>query len=113
MRAAVTESVGTMALLERPEPSEPGPHQVVVAPEAVGICGSDYHFFAGELSEAAGGSQFPRIQGHEIGARIVAIGPGAGQSSKSASAWRSGRCRRAGTAIRAAWAAPTRATPSS
>src|SRR5690349_9843133 len=76
MRAVVTEGVGAMALLERPEPSEPGPHQVVVAPEAVGICGSDYHFFAGELSEAAGGSQFPRVQGHEIGARVVALGPG-------------------------------------
>jgi threonine dehydrogenase-like Zn-dependent dehydrogenase len=76
MRAAVTEDVGTMALLERPEPGAPGPHEVVVAPEAVGICGSDYHFFAGELSEAAGGSQFPRIQGHEVGARVVAIGPG-------------------------------------
>jgi L-gulonate 5-dehydrogenase len=76
MRAAVTESVGVMALLERPEPAEPGPHEVVVAPEAVGICGSDYHFFAGELSEAAGGSQFPRVQGHEIGARVVAVGPG-------------------------------------
>src|ERR1700759_1780734 len=75
MRAAVTESVGTMALLERPEPSEPGPHQVVVAPEAVGICGSDYHFFAGELSDAAGGSQFPRVQGHEVGASVVAVGP--------------------------------------
>jgi threonine dehydrogenase-like Zn-dependent dehydrogenase len=76
MRAAVTEGVGVMALLERPAPSEPGPHEVVVAPEAVGICGSDYHFFAGELSEAAGGSQFPRVQGHEIGARVVAVGPG-------------------------------------
>ncbi len=76
MRAAVTENVGLMALSERPEPSEPGPHEVVVAPEAVGICGSDYHFFTGELSEAAGGSQFPRIQGHEIGARVVAVGPG-------------------------------------
>jgi L-gulonate 5-dehydrogenase len=75
MRAAVTEGVGAMALLERPEPVEPGPGQVVVAPEAVGICGSDYHFFAGELSEAAGGSQFPRVQGHEVGARIVALGP--------------------------------------
>jgi threonine dehydrogenase-like Zn-dependent dehydrogenase len=74
MRAAVTEGVGAMALLERPEPSEPGPHQVVVAPEAVGICGSDYHFFAGELSEAAGGSQFPRVQGHEVGALVVAVG---------------------------------------
>jgi threonine dehydrogenase-like Zn-dependent dehydrogenase len=75
MRAAVTEGVGAMALLERPEPSEPGPHQVVVAPEAVGICGSDYHFFAGELSEAAGGSRFPRVQGHEVGARVLAVGP--------------------------------------
>jgi threonine dehydrogenase-like Zn-dependent dehydrogenase len=75
MRAAVTEGVGSMALLERPLPGEPGPGQVVVAPEAVGICGSDYHFFAGELSEEAGGSQFPRVQGHEVGARVVAVGP--------------------------------------
>lgn len=75
MRAAVTEGVGAMTVLERAEPSEPGPGQVVVAPEAVGICGSDYHFFAGELSEAAGGSQFPRVQGHEVGATVVAVGP--------------------------------------
>jgi L-gulonate 5-dehydrogenase len=65
-----------MAVVDRPEPVDPGPHEVVVAPEAVGICGSDYHFFAGELSEAAGGSQFPRVQGHEIGARVVAVGAG-------------------------------------
>jgi threonine dehydrogenase-like Zn-dependent dehydrogenase len=76
MRAAVTEGVGAMALLERPEPVAPGPGQVVVAPEAVGICGSDYHFFAGELSEAAGGSRFPRVQGHEVAARVVAVGQG-------------------------------------
>ncbi len=75
MRAAVTEGVGSMALLDRPAPGEPGPGQVVVAPEAVGICGSDYHFFAGELSEEAGGSQFPRVQGHEVGATVVAVGP--------------------------------------
>src|SRR6201996_3214915 len=75
MRAAVTEGVGSMALLERELPGEPGPGQVVVAPEAVGICGSDYHFFAGELSEEAGGSQFPRGQGHEVGASVVAVGP--------------------------------------
>jgi threonine dehydrogenase-like Zn-dependent dehydrogenase len=75
MRAAVTEGVGSMAVLERPEPSAPGPGQVVVRPEAVGICGSDYHFFLGELSDAAGGSQFPRVLGHEIGATIAALGP--------------------------------------
>jgi threonine dehydrogenase-like Zn-dependent dehydrogenase len=65
-----------MAVVDRPEPLDPGPGQVVVAPEAVGICGSDYHFFAGELSDAAGGSQFPRVQGHEVGATVVAVGPG-------------------------------------
>ena len=76
MRAAVTEGVEAMAVLERPEPTEPGPGEVVVTPEAVGICGSDYHFFLGELSPEAGGSQFPRVQGHEIGATIAAVGPG-------------------------------------
>jgi threonine dehydrogenase-like Zn-dependent dehydrogenase len=65
-----------MALLERPDPPAPGPGEVVLRPEAVGICGSDYHLFAGELSEAAGGSRFPRIQGHEVAGTIVALGPG-------------------------------------
>lgn len=76
MQAAVTEGVGAMAVVQRPEPGAPDAGQVVVAPEAVGICGSDFHYFAGELSEAAGGGTFPRIQGHEVGARIVAVGSG-------------------------------------
>jgi threonine dehydrogenase-like Zn-dependent dehydrogenase len=76
MRAAVTAGVRSMAVLDRPAPPAPDRGQVVVAPEAVGICGSDYHFFAGELSEAAGGSQFPRVQGHEVGATVVALGSG-------------------------------------
>jgi threonine dehydrogenase-like Zn-dependent dehydrogenase len=76
MRAVVTEGVGAMAVLKRPDPPAPGPGEVVVRPEAVGICGSDYHFFAGELSEAAGGSQFPRVQGHEVAGTITALGPG-------------------------------------
>ena len=65
-----------MAVVDRPEPDSPAPGYVVVAPEAVGICGSDYHFFAGELYDAAGGSQFPRVQGHEVGACWVAVGGG-------------------------------------
>jgi L-gulonate 5-dehydrogenase len=64
-----------MTVLERPDPVAPGPGEVVVAPEATGICGSDYHFFTGELSDAAGGSQFPRVQGHEVAGTIAAIGP--------------------------------------
>jgi L-gulonate 5-dehydrogenase len=75
MRAAVTEGVGSITLLDRGDPPAPGPAEVVIAPEAVGICGSDYHFFLGELSDAAGGSQFPRVQGHEVAGRITALGP--------------------------------------
>jgi threonine dehydrogenase-like Zn-dependent dehydrogenase len=76
MRAAVTEGVGRMAVLDRPGPAAPGQGEVEIRPEAVGICGSDYHFFTGELSEAAGGSQFPRVQGHELAGSITALGPG-------------------------------------
>jgi threonine dehydrogenase-like Zn-dependent dehydrogenase len=74
MYAAVTERVGSMSVVDRPEPGEPGSGEVLVAPEAVGICGSDYHFFSGHLSEGAGGNQFPRVQGHEVGAVIVGLG---------------------------------------
>src|SRR5260370_15648373 len=75
MRAVVTEGAGSMVLLEQPEPPAPGPGEVMIRPEAVGICGSDYHFFAGEMSDAAGGSQFPRVQGHELAGAITAVGP--------------------------------------
>jgi L-gulonate 5-dehydrogenase len=65
-----------MTVVDRPEPGPPPPGHVLVRTEAVGICGSDYHYFAGELSEAAGGGTFPRVQGHEVGARIAALGAG-------------------------------------
>ena len=103
-----------MALLDRPAPGEPAPGQVVVAPEAVGICGSDYHFFAGELSEEAGGSQFPRVQGHEVGATVVAVGPDSrGRLAVGQRVALLPLVTRAGSAIRAASGAPTRATTSS
>jgi threonine dehydrogenase-like Zn-dependent dehydrogenase len=75
VRAAVTWGVGSMEVIDRPEPAAPGPGEVVVQPEAVGICGSDYSFFGGHMSEAAGGAQFPRVQGHELAGLIAAVGP--------------------------------------
>jgi L-gulonate 5-dehydrogenase len=67
-----------MAVVDRAEPGAPGSGQILVRPDAVGICGSDYHYFAGELSPAAGGGTFPRVQGHEVGATIAAVGPDCG-----------------------------------
>jgi threonine dehydrogenase-like Zn-dependent dehydrogenase len=76
--AAVTKAVGTMELVDVPEPPEPGPGEVVVGSMAVGICGSDYHFFSGHLTEEAGGGEhaFPKIQGHEVAGTISAVGKG-------------------------------------
>jgi threonine dehydrogenase-like Zn-dependent dehydrogenase len=74
MRAAVTRGKGVMELDDVEPPDEPGPGEVIVRPQAVGICGSDFHLFAGEL-----GDQFPRIQGHEVGAVVEAVGPGCGR----------------------------------
>jgi threonine dehydrogenase-like Zn-dependent dehydrogenase len=69
MRAAVTRAPREIGLEARPEPGEPGPGQVLVRPQAVGICGSDFHYLMGELGD------FPRIQGHEVGAVVEAVGP--------------------------------------
>ncbi len=75
MRAAVTEARGTMRLVEVPEPEEPGPGEVVVRPEAVGLCGSDFHYFLGDLGAVPESQLYPRIQGHEAAGIVEAVGP--------------------------------------
>jgi L-gulonate 5-dehydrogenase len=74
MRAIVTRGKGMMEVADVPEAREPGPGEVLIRPEAIGICGSDFHFFMGELGPGDG-SEFPRIQGHEVGGTIEAVGP--------------------------------------
>jgi len=63
-----------MELADVPAPGEPGPGEVLVRPQAVGICGSDFHFLLAEIGPEDG-SQFPRIQGHEVGATVESVGP--------------------------------------
>ena len=42
---------------------------VIVRPEAVGICGSDFHLFSGDVGALSGARDFyPRVQGHEVSA---------------------------------------------
>jgi len=43
-------------------PGAPGPGEVLVAPEAVGLCGSDFHYFLGDIGtidDASTSSQNP------------------------------------------------------
>ena len=72
MRAALTTRASVMEVVDRPEPASPGPGEVVVRPQTVGICGSDFHIFLGEL----GPRYFPRVQGHELCAVVDEVGPG-------------------------------------
>ncbi len=71
MRAAVTRAVSVMELVDVPEPEAAGPGELLVRPEAIGLCGSDFHYFHGHLPDAA----YPRVQGHEFSAIIEEVGP--------------------------------------
>jgi threonine dehydrogenase-like Zn-dependent dehydrogenase len=75
MKAAVTEDRSTMRIVDVPDPGEPGRGEVLVRPEAVGLCGSDFHYFLGDLGDAVGAELYPRVQGHEFAGVVEAVGP--------------------------------------
>ena len=77
MKAAVTERPGTMRIVDVPDEDAPGDGEVLVRPEAVGLCGSDFHYFLGHLGDAVGPDLYPRVQGHEFAGVIEAVGAGA------------------------------------
>jgi L-gulonate 5-dehydrogenase len=65
-----------MQVLDVQEPGEPGPGELIVRPEAVGICGSDFHYYLGDLGTIEDPSTlYPRIQGHEVSAVVEVTGP--------------------------------------
>lgn len=69
MRAVVIEAPGSVSVTDRPDP-RPGPDEVVVAPRACGICGTDLHILDGDLPPA----RYPIIPGHEFAGEVVAVG---------------------------------------
>jgi L-gulonate 5-dehydrogenase len=60
-----------MEVVDVPSPGGPGSGEVLLRPEAVGICGSDFHYFLGDL----GFERYPRVQGHEFSATVEEVGP--------------------------------------
>jgi len=64
-----------MEVVDARVPDAPGPGEVLLAPEAVGLCGSDFHYFLGDIGTIDDpASLYPRIQGHEASAVIVELG---------------------------------------
>lgn len=73
MRAFVVNRPGEYALTELPDPA-PGPGEVLVAPAAVGICGSDLELLDGR--RPAEYVRYPVVPGHEWAGRVVGVGAG-------------------------------------
>jgi len=72
MRAGFFIGGRTIELREAPVPA-PGPGEVLLRVLACGVCGTDHHIVEGELTD---GVEPPVVLGHEIAARVEALGPG-------------------------------------
>jgi L-iditol 2-dehydrogenase len=73
MRAIELIAPKKLELHEVPEPAAPGPGEVLLAVESVGVCGSDVHYY----NDGRVGDQiitFPYAIGHECSATVLAIG---------------------------------------
>jgi threonine dehydrogenase-like Zn-dependent dehydrogenase len=73
VRAFLVTQPGKYALTELPDPT-PGPGEVLVAPAAVGICGSDLELLDGR--RPAEYVRYPVVPGHEWAGRVVRVGVG-------------------------------------
>lgn len=71
MRALVLTAYRELSLTDVPDP-QVGPHDVLVAVKACGVCGSDIHGFDG----STGRRQPPIIMGHEASGQIAVVGTG-------------------------------------
>jgi L-iditol 2-dehydrogenase len=74
MKASVLVGPGVIRLEDRPVPT-PGVGEVLVQVRAVGVCGSDVHYFEhGRIGDFVVRS--PLVLGHEVSGQIAAVGGG-------------------------------------
>jgi len=74
VKALVLHGIRDLRLDTLPEP-QPGPGQVKVRVRAVGICGSDIHYYKhGRIGNQV--VKKPMIVGHEAAGEVAALGPG-------------------------------------
>jgi L-iditol 2-dehydrogenase len=78
MQVAVLRGIQDLAIEERPVPA-PGPGEVLVQINAVGVCGSDVHYYQhGRIGDFV--VEQPMVLGHESGGVVVGVGRGVDNS---------------------------------
>jgi L-iditol 2-dehydrogenase len=75
MQSAQLVAPRTIEVREMPNPRDPGPGEVTVRVRAVGICGSDMHYYL-EGGCAGTPAGYPSVLGHEPSGEVIAAGPG-------------------------------------
>ncbi len=75
MRSIQLVAQRTLEEREMPQSRDPGHGEVTVRVRAVGVCGSDLHWFQdGRVGEFP--AAYPQVLGHEPAGEVIAIGPG-------------------------------------
>ncbi len=71
MKQAVMTAPGAITIQEIDAPL-PGPGEVLLRIQRIGVCGSDVHVYHGKHPYTG----YPVVQGHEFSASVEAVGPG-------------------------------------
>jgi L-iditol 2-dehydrogenase len=71
MKRATMTAPGQIEIHEVPVPA-PGPGEVLLRVQRIGVCGSDIHVYHGKHPYTS----YPVVQGHEFSAVVEAVGPG-------------------------------------
>jgi 2-desacetyl-2-hydroxyethyl bacteriochlorophyllide A dehydrogenase len=71
MKQAIMTAPGDITIREIKKPA-PGPGEVLLQIQRIGVCGSDVHVFHGKHPYTS----YPVVQGHEFSATVAAIGAG-------------------------------------
>src|SRR3954464_2757116 len=72
MKAIQLQAPETFALIDVPEPTQPGRGEALVRVHRVGVCGTDISGYLGKMPFF----RYPRIPGHELGVEVLAVGDG-------------------------------------
>jgi threonine dehydrogenase-like Zn-dependent dehydrogenase len=71
MKAVICDAPHRLSLADRPTPQATA-DEVLIRIRSVGLCGTDYHIYAGRQPYLT----YPRVMGHELAGEVEAVPSG-------------------------------------